>query len=175
MRHRYSLRFDRRRGGFSYVEAVVSTSILAVGIVSALHLYGSCAKGALYAKETAAAQELAAGLMAEIAAQPFEDPDDAEGSFGRRAGESARADFNDVDDYDNWTEDPPQGPDGTKLTGYDGYVRSVEVYNVDPNDLSTPAADGSTDAKRIVVTVTRSKRPRARLEAIRMHCDAQQK
>ena len=173
MSHRDSLRFDGRRGGFSYIEAVVSTSILAVGIVSALHLYGSYAKGSLYAKETAAAHELAAGLMAEIAAQPFEDAEYAPGTFGGEAGEAVRADFDDVDDYDKWTEDPPEARDGTKLTGYDGYVRGVEVYNVEPSDLSTPAADGSTDAKRIVVTVMRSQRPRGRLELIRMHYDAQ--
>jgi len=161
----------RRRRGFSYIEAAISSTILAVGIVSALHLYGSYAKGVLQANETAAAQELAAGLMAEITAQAFEDADYAHGSFGLGVGETDRTDFDDVDDYDGWTEAPPQAADGSELTGYEGFVRSVDVYNVNANNLTTSAIAGSTDAKRIVVSVTRNGRLRARLEAVKMYQD----
>ncbi len=160
-----------RRGGFTYIEAVVSSLILSLGIVSAMHVYGTYAKGALIDSEMALAEGLAAELLAEVAAQAFEDSAFAPGSFGRAVDETVRADFEDVDDYDGWCESPPQARDGTVLADYSDYVRCVTVYNVDEATLSAKAVDGSTAAKRIEVTVTRNGRLRAQLEAIRMRCD----
>lgn len=104
------------------------------------------------------AQALAADLMAEILDCNFEDPARAPGSFGMEAGESIRRDFNDVDDYDGWTESPPKNRDGNPLssTAFGGYARSVEVFNVNEADFVTATADGATGAKAVRVTVTAS-------------------
>lgn len=157
------------RPAFSYVEALISVVILGTGIVAGLHLYGSFARGMVIDSETAVAQQLAADLMAEIMNQAFEDPALAVGSFGPGGDESTRRDFDDVDDYDGWTESPPADPDGAPLAGgvYTGYQRQVTVWNVDPATLSTPAGDGTTAAKAIQVVVSRNGRQRAVVTAHR--------
>jgi len=162
---------ERRPRGFSAVEAVVSVLILSLAIVSSLHAYGTYAKGALIRNEAGAAHGLAAELIAEIASQAYEEPGAAVGTFGTESGESTRASFDDVDDYDGWSENPPTDRAGTALTDYAAYARSVTVTNVDEATLSSTRTDGSTGAKRIVVTVTCGGKLRARLEAIRMRVD----
>ncbi len=159
----------RRSPAFSYVETIMSVVILGTGIVTGMQLYGSYARGMLIDSESLVAQQLAADLMAEVITKDFEDEAFPPGSFGRGGGETARRDFDDVDDYDTWSEMPPADLDGNPLVAgaYDGYQRSVRVWNVDSADLSTVRGDGSTAAKVIEVTVTRNGKLRAQLIAHR--------
>ena len=73
--------------------------------------------------------------------------------------EGIRADYDDVDDYNDLKE--LTGTFYDQLGGtftYTGYSRTVSVDYIasdsSPIDKNTPAAAGSTDSKRIVVTVT---------------------
>jgi MSHA pilin protein MshD len=119
--------------------------------------------------------QLAADLMSEVLAQPFEDPDLSEGSFGSEIGESTRATFDDVDDYDNWSESPTQNRDGTPLGGtqYNGFSRTVNVANVSSSTPTSTVAGGSSAVKRIRVTVLHNGSQVARLVAFRTrHADA---
>ncbi len=63
------------------------------------------------------------------------------------------AQFDDVDDYHNWTESPPQFRDGRAIPGLAGWTRKVTVEHIDPD---TMAPCGTTDrgVKRISVIVT---------------------
>ena|GEM_PF-2500758 len=162
-----------RSPAFSYVEALISVVILGLGVVTGMHLYGTYARGMVIDSETLVGRQLAADLMAEILTKDFEDQAYAPGNFGRGGSETSRRDFNDVDDYDTWSENPPADLDGNPLAAgvYDGYQRDVAVWNVDPTDLTTVQSDGSTSAKAIRVTVTRNGKQRARLIAHRTrHC-----
>ncbi len=147
----------------------MSVVILGTGIVTGMQLYGSYARGMLIDSESLVGQQLAADLMAEVLTKDFEDGVFPPGSFGRGAGETTRRDFDDVDDYDTWSETPPADLDGNPLAAgaYDGYQRSVRVWNVDSADLSTVRGDGSTSAKVIEVTVSRKGKLRAQLIAHR--------
>ncbi len=148
------------RPAFSYIEAVISMSIMAVGLTAGMRLYGSYARGKQVDSECEVARELAMGLASEIVGKPFEDPTAAAGSFGLESGESNRASFDDVDDFDTWSESPPALPGGAPLAPgcHVGYTRSVVVDNVVPTALATTAADGSTAAKCIRVKVERNGR-----------------
>lgn len=162
-----------RRRSFSYIEAVGSVVVLGLAVVTGLHMHGSYIRGITVDVDTVAARELASGLMAEILWQSYEDPALNPGSFGRGAGETERADFDDVDDYDGWTESPPQKPDGTPMTDsqYDGFQRTVTVVNVDDATMGSVVTDGTSAAKRITVTVNRDGKWRAQLVAYRTRHD----
>ncbi len=164
---------SQRRRSFSYIEAVGSVVILGLAVVTGLHMHGSYIRGIAVDVDTVAARELGSDLMAEILVEPFEDTSLAPGSFGRGAGETERADFDDVDDYDGWTESPPQKPDGTPMTDsqYDGFQRTVTVVNVDDGTMQTVVFDGTSAAKRITVVVKRNGKPRAQLVAYRTRHD----
>ena len=63
-------------------------------------------------------------------------------------------------------ENPPQYSDGTILNGenetpdYQDFRRQVMVQNVDNSNYSLTSANGTTDSKRITVTVSSTKIPK---------------
>jgi hypothetical protein len=113
------------------------------------------------ASEEARAALLAADMLAEIQAHHTGDPNNGliggliSGLFGTDLGENAgdRTTFDDVDDYDGWTETPPTEMNGTVIPGYAGWTRAVQVQ---PVLLSNPAtvAGSRTGLVRITVKVT---------------------
>ena len=96
----------------------------------------------------------------------YEDPDQTP-NFGGESGESggSRIDWDDVDDYAGWSASPPEANDGTTLSGFEAWTRSVEVVWVKPGQLNTVGA--KTGVKRISVTVSRNDGPATELVAIR--------
>ena len=103
--------------------------------------------------------KLARDMMDEILGKGFDDPDG--GAFGLEEVEP-RSNFDDVDDYDEWSKNPPEDVSGTAYDGtdpmpnYSLFTRAVTVENVPEDDFNkeAPSADGTTDAKRIIVTVS---------------------
>lgn len=128
---RSTRRTDRR--SFGMVEVAISTLIVAGLMVVALEMVGHVASNRAAQRELTVGYTLAEDLMTEVLAQAYKEGD----TFGPEAGETGRATFDDVDDYHNWTENPPQSRDGNKLDGLDGWKRRVQVFAV------TPSEDGS--------------------------------
>ncbi|MEZ6052671.1 MAG: hypothetical protein R3C02_15000 [Planctomycetaceae bacterium] len=65
-------------------------------------------------------------MLREILIQSYEDPNETpkwKHETGEAQSPTSRADFDDTDDYDDWTASPPQLPDGTPLTAYTGWTR----------------------------------------------------
>lgn len=148
-----SRRYARNRGGFGLVETVVATALVGVLMVAALRTVGVSIFTQYKAAERTAGQMLADGLMAEILAKSYADPDSSP-QFGPEAGESStsKANYDDVDDYQGWNESPPQYADGNPMPDLTGWKRSVAVCWVDPSDVSKDKSS-DTGAKRITVTV----------------------
>jgi len=148
--------------GFGIVEVMVSIIILMfalVGFFSALPL-GRNVFNEL--KEERIAVLLAIQMMEEIQSKAYEDPDIPQGSFGSEEP-YPRGNFDDIDDYDGWSMSPPEYQNGTSMNGdgdtpdYNDFCRKVVVKNVDDNDYSITRKDGTTNSKRVVVTVTSPK------------------
>ena len=104
-------------------------------------------------------------MMEEIQSKAFEDPDQTP-LFSSEGGETPpRSNFDDVDDYDNWDRSPPRYPNGDLLNGmggrpdYGDFRRKVTVENVDDVDFSLVRGDGTTDSKKITVTVSSVRTP----------------
>lgn len=152
----------RRQRGFGYIEAVISTVVMGTAVATALHTFGAFASGVLFDRETAIGTELAAALAAEIRSQPFEDPG-AIVVFGPETGEAdgTRRHFDDVDDYSGWMATPPQHSNGTAMIEYPNFSQSVVV-----------AYDGSTDLKKITVTIAKEGKKRAEVVLLRARHDA---
>ena len=148
------LRGRSLRSGLSQVEVLVSLPLVAMVIVGAMNTTGGIVKTWTVAQDQHYGQALAENLMAEILQQPYEDPDDTP-EMGREGGEKSgdRKDWDDVDDYDGWSHEPPEDKDKKKLNGFDDWTRAVTVDYV---SLSSPTSITTTDEglKRITVTVT---------------------
>ncbi len=150
-----SLRITRRGcQGTTLIEAVTAILVLGVAIPPLVGLFTEVASHSADATYQTVGLGYAEALMEEIVSKEFEDPDGAQGSFGTE--EAGRSGYDDIDDYDGFSNSPPQRLDGTSLDDYGGFTRSVVVENVldtDP-DPSSPEGDGSTALKRIRVTVS---------------------
>ena len=145
---------QHRRSGLSLLEVVISTLIVGLVLVGALNTAGSVIRSQRMNAERLDANPLAAQLLSEIVANYYTDPEEPGGPIGLETGESAstRAEFDDVDDYDDWTATPPEAKDGTVISGYAGWTRAVQINDADP---TTGESTGSeTGVKRIRVKVT---------------------
>lgn len=148
----------RPRRGVTLVEAVMATLILGLVIAAVLEVNALSSRVLRHADQRQIAQELAAALLEEIMLYPYDAPPAAPGTFA------------DVDDFDGWVTEPPELPDGTVLTDFPDYERSVEVDLMNANN---PAATSGTDQglKRITVTVSYQGRKLAVVSALRSDHD----
>lgn len=146
-------RGERGRSAFTLVEAVMSMLIVSVMLVSAMRAAGSSGLVQYKSAERATGRLLASGLLNDIMPLAYRDPGTTP-VFGTESGESttSKAAWNDVDDFNGWTESPPQDRDGNVMSDLTGWSRSVTVDRVDAANPSQVSAV-PTGAKRITVTV----------------------
>jgi type II secretory pathway pseudopilin PulG len=152
--------------GLTLVETVTAVVIVGVMLVAALATVGASGAGQLSAGQRGCGYLLAQAMMAEVLEQPYEDPNTP--VFGPEPGESTgtRAMFDDVDDYGNWSESPPESKDGTDIPDCSGFRRTVVVECVSPGNLMQVVASDS-GIKRVTVRVYRNDVELACLMAIR--------
>jgi prepilin-type N-terminal cleavage/methylation domain-containing protein len=146
-----------RRAGFTLVESLIASVVLAVAVVG---ISGTLASSYQQSKDqvsSAEATQLARQLMEEISGKPFEVPQgSANNAVGWSGGNRNRATYDDVQDYHGFTDT------STSITTLGGatqsfgtagpYTRSVTVTaGPVPVGHTAPAAD----FKRVTVTVTR--------------------
>ena len=141
-------------GGFTLVEVVISSLVVALMLVAAMTTLGAVGRDYGMVREFQLGHLLGEKLVAEILQQAYFDPNDPSG-FGVEAGESTgtRVDFDDVDDYEGWSDSPPQLRDGTAIPGAEGWARTVTVWWADVLDPGTQMG-AETGLKRVRVEVT---------------------
>lgn len=143
-----------RPRGLTLVEVTISTLIVGCLIVAALQSVGNISRTWTTTSQLVDGQGLAQDLLREILAQPYSDPQSSGvTSWGRESGETNRTTFDDIDDYDDWTESPVKNAAGVALPGYTGWSRSVVVNKRNTWDY-TVKSDNSTDTGLRSVTVT---------------------
>lgn len=143
------------KDAFTLIELIVVVAVS--GIVMAALAFGLYEGAQSLNREKAlrTAILLADDLMREIRTKNYVDPQTG-GGFGPEES-TPRANFDDVDDYDDWSNSPPVTIEGVAMTAYNDFTRSVIVVNVSPDNLDTgtPEPDGSTQFKRITVSIAR--------------------
>ncbi|HUU68934.1 MAG TPA: LamG domain-containing protein, partial [Planctomycetota bacterium] len=66
-----------------------------------------------------------------------------------------RVSYDDIDDYNGYSDSPPRAEDGTVIAGAGAFRRTVDVRNVLPANINSVQSWDSTDAKRIRVSIYR--------------------
>lgn len=146
--------------GYILMEAVVTTLILSLSIVALMPLFAMSIKGNRRSEKILVASHLAQELMEEIKLRKWDEasltqrpgPLLSPSPLGPDQGED-KADkktFNDVDDFDGWTEDPPSDPVMRPLSEFKDYRRSVVVGFADSELSPTPQP---TNYKHVKVCV----------------------
>jgi Tfp pilus assembly protein PilV len=141
-----------QRSGITLMEVTIASILVGTILAASMRTAGSVLRFRSQSCDSSRAALLADDLLNEILALPYADPNETP-VFGRESSESAvRSAFDDVDDYNNWTESPPTSKDGTSLTSLDGWERAVTVALVLRSDPSQPAGSDQS-LKRVTVTV----------------------
>ena len=149
------------------METTLASLLVAVMLVAALNTVGAARRSQWQTALRYRGQLLAAELMAEILGHAYIDPGE-DARFGCESGEegSGRLSYDDVDDYNGWSCQPPTDPNGAPIADGDGWWRTASVVWVDPLDVNTVEA-AESGAKRITVTVLHNDVPMASLAAVR--------
>ena len=147
----------RSRRGITLAEVTISALLVGLVVVASLRSVGAVVRTWQVAAEDSGGEALAQQLLREILLQSYEDPNetpDWKHEPSENQSPTTRADFDDLDDYDDWSASPPQHPDGTPLTTYTGWIRSVIVQKLNDNNYNA-MADNKADRglRRITVTV----------------------
>ena len=138
----------RQRNGFTIMEAAISVAIVGILVASSMTAMGQIAKARIVQAEQRAAYELNHQLMIEILSQYFVDP----------GTNTTRATFNGVNDYNGYTESPPTRKDGTVLTDYSSWKRSVTVAYVDPNNPASTLSNSTLESITVTATAPSGKK-----------------
>ncbi|MBI2447899.1 MAG: hypothetical protein HYV48_05170 [Candidatus Omnitrophica bacterium] len=165
------------RAGFTYAEILMAIIVLAIAIVPLLGQFYIGFQGNKTGRDVTIASNLASGVMDEIRSKAFEDPD-ANKKFGPETDEdtSNRIEWDDVDDYNGWTETPPRTIEGYPMDGgtygappqpqpdFSIFRYEVVIESVEPDPPASgwklyqnnQATSLKADYKRIIVTVSKT-------------------
>ena len=146
--------FTREGKAFTLIEALIASFVVAVATVGVSSMLAATSQQSGAMNDSSISQALARQLMEEIASKPIEDSTGAI-SLGHETGETSRALYDQIDDYNGYSDTTSsiQMLDGTTVNLGNGqtYTRSVAVeYRLTPSG----AASGSSTAPFCVMTVT---------------------
>ncbi len=149
-------RVKTRRSGFSLVESVVSTLIVGLLLVTASRTVSTSVITQTTTADLVKASVLADSLLSEIISLSYMEPGLSTSAIARESGESggSKVGYDDVDDFDGWTEKPPEYRDGTAMANLSSWQRRVTVQWITISNTGVVAVSGTeTNIKRIRVTV----------------------
>lgn len=153
----------KNQKGFSMIELVMTIMLLSLGIPSLMHLFAETTMTGARAVVRPTAVSLANEMMEEVKSRKFDERSAKDASnnwsttLGPDSGESAKANYDDVDDFNGYSQ---------SFAGYTGYTATVSVGYVTAANMNTvialpsPATNGCTSSyKLITVTISNSALP----------------
>ncbi|MDP7030028.1 MAG: type II secretion system protein [Phycisphaerales bacterium] len=146
------------RRGFTLVETGLAIVIVATGMLAMLAAHEAFVQQNDWGERAAQAARLGGEIRERSMVLAVDDPVTGGAFWGAEAGEVSVADWDDMDDFDGldvsgWAGDGPIDASGSVIPGMQGWRQVVDVQSVDPTDLSTPVADGTSEAVRVSVDV----------------------
>jgi len=144
------MRCSRRPSGFSLVEVLISVVLVGLSITALVLASNSFTMANGAGADLSTAEFLIEQIRELTAMIPAVDSDDPT-HFGQ---ETSGGTYNDVDDFDNASFNPPINAAKTVLNDFSSFTQQVVVQKLNPSDLDQAVADTSTSPfLRITVTV----------------------
>lgn len=154
----------RTNQGFTLVELIITVVLSGIAMVMFVGIYASTQVKSVSPIMQVKAAELAQAYLEEISLKRFDERSPVGNRFrcdenpailcsntlASEAGET-RPRFDDVDDYNNLNESPPQDALGNIRNGFNNFSASVAV-----SYAGTDQGFAARDLKRIEVTITSS-------------------
>lgn len=146
------------RRGFTLVETGLAIIIVSTAMLAMLAANESFSKQNYWGERAAQAARLGGEIRERTMVLATADPVTGTDTWGPELGESTVVDWDDMDDYDGldvsgWAGTGPIDSAGQIIPGMSQWRQSVQVQSVDPTNLATVVADGSTETVRVTVDV----------------------
>lgn len=116
-----------RRTGVTLIEIMLSLVLVSTLLLVSLTASSNLLRNYAVSEQALDAEQLGGLLLDEITALEFEDIDSPVYGLEADESDSNRRSYDDVDDYDGYTAEPPTHRDGRLIAGYEGWSVSVEV------------------------------------------------
>lgn len=154
----------RRAGGFTLIEASLTTVIIGTGVLAILAAQQAYHQKNNWSTRTSTGMLLANELRERTLSLPLHDPITGNANYGAEVDETTAQEYDDLDDFAGVvtagvgagaTFSPPINALGLPLTGLDEWKQRITVENVpeDYVDTSYSLPLGTTDIVRVTVTV----------------------
>jgi type II secretory pathway pseudopilin PulG len=134
------------RRGITLVEAVIAMVLIAVMAAAGLSAAGQASTHRMQMEQRAFAEGMAQMLFAEVLSKSYVEGD----VIGPDAGETQRAQFDDVDDFDGYGESPIRDVSGNVLTDTT-WKANVAVSWIDPASGAASLLDQGAKAVRVTI------------------------
>jgi hypothetical protein len=125
-------RWSRRTRGFTLMEASLAVLIVGVGFLAVIELFSACTVENQRSSQLTTAQMLVTNIQELTANLAFKDPYYAATTWGGEGGETI-TNFNDLDDFDGVTFNPPRDSTRAVIPELSKYTQVVTVMPIDPN------------------------------------------
>ena len=153
-----------RQGGFTLIEATLTTIIIATGVLAILAAQQAYTRKNDWAARTSTAVLLANELRELTLTLPRQDPITGLAFVGPEPGENGLLDYDDLDDFagpvtagvgEGLTFDPPINALRETIPDLAGWSQTIRVENVLPDNISSTFTQplGTTDMIRVSVSV----------------------
>ena len=147
------------RRGIWLVESAIAIVVIGISVVAVVGSQQAWHIQQVASEELATGMRLATEIREMSLMLPASDPVSGDSTWGVESSEVIPMDLDDLDDLDDavFSETDGSGPidaTGTVIVGMDGWEQIIEVYCVDPFEITQDVADNASDAVRIEV-VTR--------------------
>ncbi len=153
---------------FTLIESLLAAAILAMSITAVTLPFTSAAKNEQINARKTVATSFAQELMEEILTRSFEDPEPSSSrNPGPEADEYSRCDFDNIDDYDGYTDKPGEISvlDG-EISKHHGAVDLVRKVTTEYVYVTDQDVSGEPDFIRILVEITYRQRSVVRLSRL---------
>jgi hypothetical protein len=140
-----------KRRGFTLIEAALTTFIIGTAVLAIVQLFAACTEQNSVAAKGTTAMLLASHIQETMAGLPILDPSYANTYFGAEPGEVLRT-FNDVDDFDGMTFNPPIDATRTPIPPMAQYSQVVSVVPVLANKLNSNTNPAALDMPKATYT-----------------------
>ena len=123
----------KARGGFTLTETALAMVIVGTGFMGGMELFAACAVQNHSATQGTTARMLGDNIREAMAGLSFVDPTSTASNWGPEAGESL-AGYDDVDDFDGLTFNPPIDAQRAPVTQLSRYTQKISVMPVSPDE-----------------------------------------
>ena len=151
------------RAGFTLIETALATVIVGTGVLAMVAAQQAFHKQNHWSTHASIAERLGNEIREMTLNLPRHDPVTGDAFWGTEANETWVGDFDDLDDFDGdgsglvfsaALENGPINAHRQIIANMDGWAQVITVGNVDPFNITSPQADGSTEMIVVEVLVT---------------------